>query len=47
MVQVVDFYMDESRERERAEITRLAYEDSDDPEQQALLVGYVREGLRK
>jgi linoleate 10R-lipoxygenase len=44
VAQVVDFYMDDARAKERAEIVRLANEDSSDPAQKALLLGYVREG---
>lgn len=46
VAQIVDFYMDDARAAERAEIIRLAEADSKDPEQQALLLGYIREGQR-
>lgn len=47
VAQTVDFYMDDERAAERAEIIRLAEADSKDPEQQALLMGYIREAQSK
>ena len=44
VAQIVDFYMDDERAAERAEIVKLANADSQDPEQKKLLLGYVREG---
>ncbi|GJE97837.1 heme peroxidase [Phanerochaete sordida] len=46
VAQIVDFYMDDARSKERAEIVRLAQADSKDPQQQALLLGYIREAQR-
>ena len=43
VAQIVDFYMDDARAAERAEIIKLAEADSADPEQKKLLLGYVRE----
>lgn len=46
VAQIVDFYMDDERAAERAEIVGLANADSQDPEQKKLLLGYVREAQR-
>ena len=45
--QIVDFYMDDERSAERAEIIKLARADSQDPAQKALMLGYVREAQRE
>lgn len=42
--QVVDFYLDESREKERADIVALC--NRDDADAKELLKGYVREAMR-
>lgn len=44
VVQVVDFYIHDTRVAERAEIVRLANADGEDEETKTLLLGYVREG---
>lgn len=47
VAQVVDFYMDDARAKERAEIIKLVHGDENNAEQKALLLGYVREAQRK
>ena len=42
---VIDFYLDENRDKERVEILRLVGGESSD-ENEELLVGYVREAMR-
>ncbi|KAI0094227.1 heme peroxidase [Irpex rosettiformis] len=44
--QVVDFYLDDARKAERAEIVKLANKPSNDPEAKKLLLGYVLEAQR-
>lgn len=43
VARVVDLYMDDARAAKHAEIVRLAHADSEDPAQQALLLGYIHE----
>ena len=45
--QIVDFYMDDARAKERAALVQLAQVESPDAEQEALFLGYVREALRE
>ncbi|KAJ7079447.1 heme peroxidase [Mycena belliarum] len=44
VVHVIDFYLDDARDKERAEILKLVH--SEDAKSVALLRGYVREGMR-
>jgi linoleate 10R-lipoxygenase len=43
-VHVIDFYLDDAREKERKHIVQLC--SSQDAQSAELLVGYVREGMR-
>lgn len=45
IVQVVDFYLDDSRAEERAQIVKLVHRDDD--EALSLLQGYIREAQSK
>lgn len=47
VVQIVDFYMDDERAAERAEIVKLAQADGQTQEEKNLLLGYVREAQSK
>ena len=47
IAQVIDFYLDDARAAERAEIVKLANRPSNDAEAKKLLLGYVLEAQRE
>ena len=46
VAQIVDFYLDDNRQKEREALIAVCARDDTDPEVNALLKGYVREAMR-